>query len=196
MFLKLTHITFNSKSLEKHVYMSADNISFYSLNFADNTAFTTAISTNWSQSQYNKWLSKMLYTSVHKVPGPRLGQSKGYCEWGSLWSSSKQCNFSIIPQLLPSKCQCHISTTAQILPSNASAISQLQHKYFPPNASAISQIRHDNFLSNASAKSPSPQLPPSKCQCHYLNYTTNISFKIPVSHLNYTTTTSSQMPVS
>jgi hypothetical protein len=44
MFLKLTHISFNGKSLGKHVYLSADNISFYSLNFADNTAFTTAIS--------------------------------------------------------------------------------------------------------------------------------------------------------
>jgi len=88
MFLKLTHISFNTKSLGKHVYLSADNISFYSVKFADDTAFTTAISTSWSQSQYNNWPRKMLYTSVHKVPSPWLGQNKGYCEWGFLWSSS------------------------------------------------------------------------------------------------------------
>ena len=160
MFLKLTHISFNSKSLGKHVYPSADNTSFYSLKFADNTAFTTAISTSWSQSQYDKWPSKMLYTSVHEVPGPRLGWNKGYYEWGFLWSSSAL-QSSIISQLYHNYFLQNASAISQLqhkyfLP-NASAISQLQHKYFPPNASAISQIHHDNFLWNASAMSPTQQ---------------------------------------
>jgi hypothetical protein len=212
MFLKLTHISFNSKSLGKHVYLSADNISFYSLNSADNTAFTTAISTNWSQSQYYNWPSKMLYPSVHKVPGPRLGQNKGYCEWGFLWSSSAP-QSSIISQLYHNYFLPNASAISPLqhkyFPPNASAISQLQHKYFPPNASAISQLQHKYFPPNASAMSPTQQLPPSKCQCHYFNYTTNILFKIPVTSqlhhnyfltnasviINYTTTTSIWMPV-
>lgn len=39
---------FNQQQVITEACLSADNISFYSLNFADNTAFTTAISTSWS----------------------------------------------------------------------------------------------------------------------------------------------------
>lgn len=134
--------------------------------------------------QQKNWPSKMLYTFLQNVPGPRLGQNKSYCEWGFLWSSSKQCSISNKPWLLPSKCQCHISTTAQQFPSKHQCcipyttttsfqtpvpLSQL-HNYFLQNSSVISQLHRYYFLPNAS-----------------VNYTTSSSQK-PMSYLNYTIT--------
>ena len=161
------------------------------------------------------WPSKMLYTFVQKVPGPRLGQNKSYCEWGFLWTSSKQCNISITPWLLPSKCRCHISTTARQLPLNTSAVSltpklppfkHLCHYLNYTTTFFKTPVSHLNYTTTTSSQMPvsTTQLLPPKSQCHIS--TTQLLppefsaisqqhnyFQMPMSYLNYATTTSMQI---